>query len=459
MTASPAPSATAQPALAAADPLYPRSSQAWYVVGVLTAGWMLAYLDRQIISILIESLRRDLGLSDTQASMIQGLAFSIFFVIAGVPIGRLVDRTNRRNILLFGVICWSLATIACGLAANFWQLFAARTFVGIGEACLAPATFSLVADLVRPQRRGFAMGLTIAGTSLGSACSTLVGGLVLQAFGAGTRHVVPFVGEVAAWQLVFFIIGAPGVLVALLVTLVREPARREQAAGPESQSLLRFAGRRPAPFVLGYVTYACNMVIGYSTSVWIPVILLRVHKMAPARVGLIIAAILLLVGTAGAALGGGLGDLLARRVPRLGRPGVALLVYPLTVCLLLGWWFSHAAPYAVLVYAMSGPLLGSMINASSYPALTQMVPNEMRGQTVAVYLVIANLAGLGVAPTLVALITDYVLRDPSLVRQSVILVAAPAAALGFAFALAWLRPYRAACMATAATIHAEIGVD
>jgi MFS family permease len=449
------PNAGAQTADTAADAAYPPQGRAWYAVGVLTVAWMLAYLDRQIISILIEPLRHDLGLSDTQASMIQGLAFSIFFVLAGLPIGRLVDRANRRNILLFGIAAWSVATIACGFATSFWQLFAARTFVGVGEACLAPATVSLLADLVRPQRRGLAMGLTVAGTSLGSAVSTLVGGLVLQAFGPSGHRTLPVIGDIAAWQLVFFIVGSPGVLVALLCTTIREPERRERARQVDGRSFVASVRRSPATYALGYVTYACNMVIGYSTSVWIPVILLRVHKMEPAQVGLIITSSLLFVGTPAAAAGGALGDRIAKLFPRVGRPGVALLVYPVTATLLIGWWFSGEVYFALIAYAFCGPLLGTMINASSYPALTQMAPNEMRGQMIAVYLVVANLAGLGVAPTLVALITDYVLQDPTMVRESVILVAAPAAILGFLCALAWLRPYHSACRATAAAIEGK----
>jgi MFS family permease len=417
-------------------------ARAWTVVGILTVGWMLAYLDRQIISILIEPLRHDLGLSDTQASLIQGLAFSIFFVIAGVPIGRLVDRANRRNILAFGILCWSLATMGCGLAGSFHELFFARIFVGVGEACLAPASFSLVADLIRPQRRGFAMGTMVAGTSLGSAGSTVVGGLVLQALGPEGHAVLPVLGAVSAWQLVFFIVGAPGFLVAALLLTVREPERREQArGGQQAQSFLRFALRRKAAIGLGYLTYSCNMVVGYSASVWIPVILLRVHKVPPAEVGLIIGGVLLIIGSIGAALGGALGDRLVRRWPSCGRLGVALICYPLNALQLFLWWRLDAPIFAILAFAFSGPLLGNMVNGSSYAALTEMAPNEMRGQIVAYYQLAANLIGLGVAPTLVALITDYVLKDPAMVRESVILVAAPVAVLGFLSALALLKPY------------------
>ena len=165
----------------AAMPLavYPPISTAAYTLAVLTASWVLAYLDRQIIVMLVEPLRRDLSLSDTQVSLLQGFAFSLFFVAAGLPLGRLVDRFNRRNILLLGMICWSVATFACGLATDFWQLFAARIGVGVGEACLAPAAVSLVADLIAPHRRGAAMGLVSAGAPLGTAGSFLLSGLIL----------------------------------------------------------------------------------------------------------------------------------------------------------------------------------------------------------------------------------------------------------------------------------------
>ncbi len=419
------PSAAAAPA----EIGYPPAPLAWYAVGVLTAGWILAYLDRQIIVILVEALRADLGMNDTQVSLIQGFAFSLFFVFAGVPIGRLVDRMNRRNILVFGVLAWSLMTIACGLADNFWQLFAARLGVGIGEACLAPASMSLVADLLRPNRRGTAMGLMVSGTGVGTAASIFLGGMILQLVTGPVG--LPLLGQTAPWQIVFFAVGTPGLVIALLLLTMKEPERRERADGVDSRAFFRFAAARPAAFGLMFLTYACNFVVGYAVSIWAPVALLRVHGMAPGQVGVIIGSILLFVGFFGASAGGMASDLFARRFGHLGRLAPALLSLPIITVVLFGWLAVDGAGYTIAVFAICGPLLGSVITGSSYPALNQMVPNEMRGQVTAVYLLIAVLAGLGLAPTAVALLTDYVFADPLKLRQSIALVAGPMAALGF----------------------------
>lgn len=425
---------------------YPSAGRAWTVVGILTAGWVFAYLDRQVMSILIEPLKHDLLLTDTQVSLITGLAFSLFFVLAGIPVGRLVDRANRRNILMVGITCWCAATIACGLSTNFWQLFGCRLAVGIGEACLAPASFSIVSDVIRPARRGTAMGILIGGTAVGSACSIFLGGLILQLVGPGLVTLGPL-GSFAGWQMVFLTIGAPGMLVALLLLTVKEPERREkQGPGIASAGFLPFLRRHPAAFTFTNLGFAMNQVASYAISVWVPVVLIREFQMKPAAVGLTIGGVLITVGAIGGVCGGALADWLAARMPRLGRLGVPIVCYPAVAVLLVVWWQSHDPFTTVLVFAVSVCLLGSMTNGASYPALNQMVPNELRGQTVAVFLLIANLAGLGLAPTGVALITDFVLRDAALVRQSVILVAIPAVLLGLIFSLLALRPYRAACI-------------
>jgi predicted MFS family arabinose efflux permease len=159
----------------ATEPPYVSGRQAVHVVFVLLAAFIMAYLDRQIISLLLPSLKADLGVSDTQASLIQGMALASVYAFAGLPMGWIADHTNRRNLLIGGVVFWSLATLACGLADNFWQICAARMAVGLGEACLAPACISLMADYIRPSQRGRAVGVMMTGTSIGGGGSLFLG--------------------------------------------------------------------------------------------------------------------------------------------------------------------------------------------------------------------------------------------------------------------------------------------
>jgi MFS family permease len=423
---------------------YPRAGLAWYAVGVLTVGWVLAYLDRQIIVILIESLRRDLSFNDTQASLLQGFAFSLFFVLAGLPLGRLVDVTNRRNLLLAGILIWSLMTMACGLATNFWQLFAARLGVGVGEACLAPASVSLVADLIRPNRRGAAMGVMVSGAAIGNAGSALLGGLILQVLGPKGGIDLPLLGHTAPWQVAFFVVGAPGLLVSALMLTFREPERRERAEGGNGASFRRYFAKRPTAIVLTYLMLTCNMIVGYGVAIWGPVVLLRVHHLPPGQVGLIVGAILLIAGPLGSSVGGLLSDAFTRRFGPVGRLGVMMITFPAMLVAFSLWMVFDGVIASIIAFTVLAPVIGQLVNGSSYPALNQLVPNEMRGQLIAVYLLIGNMAGLGIAPTAVALITDYVFKDPGMLKYSLACIGLPFAVLGFLALLFAIGPYRRA---------------
>ena len=239
----------------------------------------------------------------------------------------------------------------------------------------------------------------------------------------------------------------------LLLLTVREPLRHERARpASEATSLIRFVRRHPAGFGLTITSLACTPIATYVLAMWVPVILMRVHHMQPGKVGMIFALTTLVGGVTTSFCGGTLSDWLARRAPWVGRLGVMLIVYPLMAALMIGWWFSGSEIYAILAYVCGGPVLGNFMTGSIYPALNQLVPNDLRGQTLACYQLVSNLVGLGLAPTLAALIADFVLRDPTMLKESVILVSAPAALLGFACAILALRPYRKTCADTTAAV-------
>lgn len=423
------------------DRLFPRENIAWYVAGTLVIAWTLAYLDRQIIVVLIEPLRIDMGINDTQAGLIQGFAFALFFAVAGIPLGRLVDRTNRRNLLICGILAWSVMTIACGLATNFTQLFIARMGVGVGEAVLAPATFSLLADYFRPHRRGVPMGAMMTGASVGNGISILLGGSILQAMANRPAPVLPLVGEVAPWQMVFFAVGTPGVLVALLMLTVKEPERRERVTtGKAKLSLLSYARRHPRAFLCTCFAYGLNNIPGYGIAIWAPVLLIRVYGMAPTTVGLIVGAILLVTGPLSGTLGGALADRMVRRWPDNGRLGVLMVTMPILFLFTLLFLFPGNVWLAILAFA-AVPVFGPLVTGSSFAAMQEMVPNELRGETMAVSSLLNNLLGLGVATTAIGLVTDYVFRDPMMLSYSIAVVCLPACALSAL--LGWMarRPY------------------
>src|SRR5438552_4758611 len=201
---------------AVAVPAQPRESRAslryaWYIVGVLTFVYVFSFVDRQIFSLLVRPLRHDLHISDTQVSYLIGLGFVMFFALFGIPIGRLTDIYSRRLIIAIGLVTWSLFTSACGLAHTFPQMLLLRMGVGAGEAALSPAAYSLITDYFPRNRLATAISVYSMGIYIGGGLSFLVGGLVVHYAAAQATWSLPLVGLVRSWQLIFFIVGLPGI--------------------------------------------------------------------------------------------------------------------------------------------------------------------------------------------------------------------------------------------------------
>jgi MFS family permease len=186
-----------------------RSRVSWYVVGILSICYTLSFIDRQIMGFLVGPIRRDLGISDTQIGLLGGLAFALFYTLVGLPMGRVADRVNRRNLIAIGVVLWSLATAACALPSSFSALFVARMGIGVGEATLAPAAMSLVSDLFPREKLASALGVYAMGIMIGSGLASIVGGLVVQLVATPPEATVPLVGDLAAWRMVFVVVALP----------------------------------------------------------------------------------------------------------------------------------------------------------------------------------------------------------------------------------------------------------
>ncbi len=209
------------------DAPYPSPGEAWYVVGVLTLAYVFSFIDRQILSLLVGPIQRDLAINDTWMSLLMGVSFAVFYTLFGIPLGRLADTKNRRNVIAVGIAFWSVMTAGCGLARQYWTLALMRMGVGIGEATLSPSAYSMIADYFRPERRSTAMSVYSMGIYIGSGLAFVLGGIVVK-FAAQQESIeLPWLGSIRSWQLVFLLVGLPGLPVALLTWLtVREPARR-----------------------------------------------------------------------------------------------------------------------------------------------------------------------------------------------------------------------------------------
>lgn len=427
------------------DDPWPSPATAWYVVGVLVVAYLIALVDRQILTLLVQPIRRDLGLTDTQLSLLIGLAFAVLYTVAGIPIARLADRRPRRTIIAVGVFVWSVMTFLCGLAQTYWQLFLARIGVGVGEAALQPSAYSMLSDYFPPKRLGRAIGTYSTGLFVGGGLALIVGGAVIGALsGAESTH-IPVLGEVRNWQLAFIVVGAPGVLLTLVLMLtVKEPARRGVAQtaqdGARSAELTRFfrdnfatVSRIVAAFSFGGIA-----VVGYLA--WVPEFLRRSFGWAMADIGLVFGLVMAVSGTAGTLFGGWFVDRLARQGHRDAPMRASIIAFAFLVPAAVAAPLMPTAEASLAVLALLLFFIG-MQQGYSPVALQLITPNQLRAQVIAVYFLIAQVMALGLGPTIIALVTDYVFGDDAALAWSLSLVGGLTGGLGLLFLLAGRKPY------------------
>lgn len=408
-----------------ATPPWPSAAVSWYGVFVLTMVYILSFIDRTILSLLVGPIRADLGLSDTQISLLHGFAFAIFYTTLGIPIALVADRRNRRNIIALGVAFWSLATAACGFARSFWHLFLARVGVGVGEAALTPAAYSLIADAFPPHRLSRAVSVYTVGAFAGAGLAFLIGGAVISGVANAGTVTLPLFGELKPWQLVFVLVGLPGIPMALWMLTVREPPRRR----PVSQASLGAALRENLAYMrVHWQAYTAHFA-GFSLiglvfnagAAWLPAYLMRLHGLTPGGAGFWLGSILLVAGVAGVMSGGWFADMMAARgrsdaTMRVGiiaaigalpfaAMGTLTASLPLSLALIAGFLYFTTLPYG-----------------AAAAALQLITPGRMRATASAIYLCILNLAGIGVGSALVALATDRIFGNDLAVGKSLALV-------------------------------------
>lgn len=379
-----------------------------------------------MLTLLVEPIKADLQISDTLISILTGASFVVFYVAVGLPVARLADRGNRRNIIASSVLVWSAMTAACGLAWNYMSLLLARAGTGAGEGALSPAAQSMLSDYFPKERLPAALGVFSMGIYIGNGLALVLGGAVTAAaISLGVIHTA-LLGDVKPWQLVFFIAGLPGVLLALALLAVREPARRGLGAAERNNIPLReiwqtFLGQRTAYIVL-VGAFALLVMHGHGSGTWIPAFFARKFGWEPGRVGAAYGAVVLLFGTSGALLGGFVANALRRR--QIAETNV--------LTFLVGCGL--ATPFAVLFPLASTPEASLMLLAGlnffagfpfagGYAAIQELTPNRMRAQVTAAMLLVVNLVGAGLGPTLIALFTDFLFHDPQALPHALSLAA------------------------------------
>lgn len=429
---------------------WPDPRYAWYVIGVLMLAYTLSFIDRQIMSLLVGPVRADLNINDTQFSLLHGLAFGLFYTLMGLPLGRVADRGNRRMIIVLGIAAWSVMTAVCGLARNFWQLFAARIGVGVGEAALSPAAYSLIADYFPPSKLGRAISAYSMGVYLGAGLAYIIGGVVINLVSTVPEVSLPLIGVMRSWQVTFFVVGVPGLLVALLALSVREPVRRGMllrggAAAPHVSlgELFRFLWSQRRVFGAHFVGFSLLAMLFNAVTAWTPAFFIRKFDYTAPEIGLALGAIILVFGSSGIIVGGWFGDYLRARGYR-DAPMRAAAIGALAL-----------TPFAATATLMSDPiwslaLFCPLMFFSSFPfglaaaGLQMVTPNQMRGQVSAMYLFAVNLLGIASGPTIAALLTDYVFKSDSLVGYSLAIVAGVSAPLAAVVLLTAFKPFERA---------------
>ena len=399
----------------------PGNAYLWYVVGFLTLASTVSIIDRQILALMIGPVKRDLGVSDTMMGLLGGLAFTLFYTLLTLPMAWLADQGSRRRLIGWGIFFWSLATIACGLASRFGQLFFARMCVGVGEATLAPASTSLLSDTFDRARLPLALGIFSAAPFIGVGLANILGGSIVQHLETLDVITLPAFGTMRSWQAMFVMVGAPGILLALLALTIREPARRGLALAANASgagridratimALLRARGRF---LTYHFIAYTALAVQGWALFYWVVEFFIREHGATRAETGLTFGTIALVFGTLGSILSG----ILSGRMMRAGRPdatlrlvlAAALLLIPVGVAapLVPGYWPAMAL-FAVATFFMGWP------SGLGTAALQFIVPNELRGRIIALYLVVVNFLSYSLGPLLGGLIGDQVFDGKSL---------------------------------------------
>ena len=419
----------------------------WYVLCVLTLGYIFNFIDRQVMTILLEPIKAEFGATDTLMGLLTGLAFALFYATLGVPMARLADRWSRRNVLAISMAVWSGMTALCATATSFGQLALYRIGVGVGEAGGTPPSQSLLADIFPPAQRSLAQGVLASGTNIAVLVGLFGGALLADAYG---------------WRNVFWIFGVPGVALAVLIRLtVREPVREIRVV-EEDGSLWSAIQRISALPGFPAIALAVGMtaVSGYGLGVWSPSFMIRVHGLSLVDAGLYLGLIGVFGGILGTLLSAILVDRLAQQDARwqLRLPMIGVLISIPTQALFLLWpaehvWMLGDRPFPVaLVFMFFSAIFASFWIAPSYAAVQNLVPAHWRTQAAALLLFILNLLGMGLGPLVVGWLSDVYgeLGDVS-IRYALLSSLIFCAAGAFAFSRA-KDPYAQAVNAAARSV-------
>jgi MFS family permease len=385
------------------------SPYAYYVLAVLFVVYIFNFIDRQILAILLEPIKQDLKISDTALGFLTGFAFAVFYTFAGLPLARIADRWVRRSLIAISLVTWSVMTAVSGLARGFTDLALARIGVGIGEAGATPPAHSLLSDYFPPEKRATVLSFYASGIYVGVGLGYWLGGWINDAYG---------------WRTAFFVVGLPGVLMALLVRFtIREPVRgmsEQHLTSPQQQYTLREAWRFFTSLPTGRrLAFAGGLhaFVSYGLGAWIPAFFVRLHHMTPGELGEWLSWITALGGGGGTFLGGWIADRWGRRQPRA-RAYVAMIGVSLSVPTVVAALLIENTQWALLAY-LPASVFSTLWIGPTFATAQDLVPPAMRAMASAVFLFITTIIGMGAGPQTVGILNDLI-GTPDAIRYSLL---------------------------------------
>jgi MFS family permease len=421
-------------------PTPPSSVYSWYVVGVLMLANISAFVDRQILGVLVTPIKRDFAITDAQMSYLSA-AFAIFFAVMGLPIARLAGRIGRRNVMAAGVTLWSVFTVLCATARTYGRLFTMRIGVGVGEASLNAPGLSLIADYFPRERLGRAMSVYQLGIFFGSGVGYFLGGWISQLTRVSDMWTLPVLGEIRPWQSAFVVAGLPGFLVALLFLTVREPARKQTVAESSFGALRAHFARHPRTYFTHTIGFASYSVVNFGLAFWIPTFFQRTYGWDPAAASRVQGLLTMSIGVGGALSGGFMTDWFVRRGRSDGPMRVGLLAAIGMLVTATSFPLMPTPTAAIVCLAVMNVFAAAPWGAAS-AALASVTPAPLRAQAAAVFfMLLGTIGGMG-GPVVVAQLTDHVFGVDG-VRYSISLTAIVGMSIAVALLAAGLGSFRA----------------
>ena len=395
---------------------YPSNRAGYSAVAVMTLAQVFAFIDRQIPAMLVEPIKQDFNLNDSQIALLGGAAFSIFYAIMALPIGYAVDRYKRVNVLGAGIFVWSLMTTLAGLANSFGRLFSARIGVAVGEAVMAPVSVSLVSDYFPQNKQGKPMGIITAGVYLGIGATLIGGGYLIDYLTDIGGITIPGIGYFKPWQATFLVVGIPGILISIAAFMLHEPRRLGLAQTPEkdSKSINIFSHliKNKSTLIPMFAGLIFMALIFYSFTFWAPSMMVRTHGLSLTEVGFSLGIITIISSILGTISSGAVVDYLRSR----GRTDApirtamfacifampAICLAPLVENVVAAWTLIGIYLFFISSFAPIGLLAVSGVSS-----------NEVKGQMAAVHAFLMMAFGLSLGPQITAFFTDFILQDES----------------------------------------------